>query len=251
MSDIYAAPTADLSRQPGTESVGGNVDDALAGNFEVNMLQTLGEAWRGLKGFKLKCHIALLLYFVVVVVLMVAAGVVASVLGATGADPTVFGVFNVVMQLVVTAVMLPMGIAVMIMAMRHANGSTVSAGEVFRHFGSIGKLVLCYILQTLLIVIGLLLLVIPGLYLMFAYMYAMPLIVEKNLGVWQALEASRKALTRVWFRFVGLLLLLGLINLVAAIPLGLGWIWTIPWTLLAMAMVYQKIYGVEAQTLAD
>ncbi len=251
MSDIYATPEADLSRQTGAGSVGGSVDDAIAGNFEVNMTQTLGEAWRGLKGFKLKCHIALLLYFLVILGLAIAAGVLGAVLGATGADPTVFAALNIVLQLVITAVMLPMGIAVLIMGLRHANGSKVSAGEVFRHFGTMGKLLLCYILQTLLILVGFVLLVLPGIYLMFAYLYAMPLIVEKNLGVWQALEASRKALTRVWFRFFGLMLLLGLINIVAAIPLGLGWIWTIPWTVLTMALVYQKIFGVEAQTVAD
>ena len=251
MSDIYATPEADLARQPGPDVVGGNLDDAVAGNFEVNMMQTLGEAWRGLKGFKLKCHIALLLYFLVILGLAMVAGVLVAVLGATGADPSVFNVINLVVQIVITAVMLPMGIAVLIMGMRHANGGTVSAGEIFRHFGSIGKLLLCYILQTLMILIGLVLLVLPGIYLMFAYMYAMPLIVEKNLGVWRAMETSRKALTRVWFRFFGLMFVIGLINIVAAIPLGLGWIWTIPWAVLTMALVYQKIFGVEARTVAE
>ena len=96
-----------------------------------------------------------------------------------------------------------------------------------------------------------LLFVIPGIYLMYAYMFAMPLIVEKKMGAWHALETSRKAVSKVWFRFFGFVWLLMLINAIAAIPLGLGWIWTLPWSVLAFAMVYIKMFGAEVHTLAD
>ncbi len=251
MADIYATPTADLARSVESDRSGGNIDDAISGNFEVNMLETAGEAWRGMKGFKLKCHIALLLLMLVFLGAMIMYGVIVGVLGATGADQSVLGVLSIVFQLAITFAILPMSVALLIMAMRHANQKSVSAGEIFRHFGTIFKLAVCYILQTILITIGLVLLVLPGIYLMFAYMYAMTLVVEKKMGPWQAMETSRKAVTRVWFRFTGLLLLISLVNLIAAIPLGLGMIWTIPWAVLAMAMIYQKMYGVEAHTLAD
>jgi hypothetical protein len=55
MGDIYATPESDLAYHSPSERSGGNIEDAIAGNIEVNMLETLGEAWRGLKGFKLKC----------------------------------------------------------------------------------------------------------------------------------------------------------------------------------------------------
>jgi len=251
MADIYATPGADLAQGIEADRIGGNIDDAVAGDFQVNMLETLGEAWRGLGGFKLKCHIALLLYFLVFIGVGIAFGVLTLVLEQTGADQSVIGVLSVVFQIVITVVALPMGFAIMIMAMRHANRKSVSAGEIFRHFDVIGSLFVAYLIQTIFVIIGLLLLVLPGIYLMFAYMYAMPLIVEKKMGPWQALETSRKTLTRVWFRFFGFMLLITLINLLGVIPIGLGMIWTIPWSVLAMAMVYQKIYGVEAHTLAD
>ncbi|MDH3389479.1 MAG: DUF975 family protein [Gammaproteobacteria bacterium] len=251
MADIYATPEADLAQGIEADRAGGNIDDAVAGNFQVNMLETLGEAWRGLKGFKLKCHIALALYFLVFLGVAIAFGALTFVLAQSGADQSVIEILGFVFQIAITIVALPMGFAIMIMALRHANQKSVSAGEIFRHFDVIGSLFVAYLIQTIFVVIGLLLLVLPGIYLMFAYMYAMPLIVEKKMGPWQALETSRKTLTRVWFRFFGLMLLITLINLLGAIPLGLGWIWTIPWSVLAMAMVYQKIYGVEAHTLSD
>ena len=250
-SDIYAAPEADLSHTSSSERSGGNVDDAVAGSIQVNMLETLSEAWRGLKGFKLKCHIALTFYFLVFLGVGILFGVLIGVLAATGADETVIAVLGLVVQLVITVVALPMGVAIMIMAMRHQHEKPVSAGEIFRHFGSTLSLMLAYILQMILIMIGLVLLVLPGLYLMIAYMYAMPLIVEKKMSVWQALETSRKAITRVWFRFFGLLMLVSLINMLGILTLGIAWIWTIPWSVLAMSMVYVKMFGAEAHTLAE
>ena len=65
MSDIYATPESDLAYHSPSERSGGTIEDAIAGNIEVKMLETLGEAWRGLKGFKLKCHIATIIWLVV------------------------------------------------------------------------------------------------------------------------------------------------------------------------------------------
>jgi uncharacterized membrane protein len=251
MADIYATPEADLAQDIEADRAGGNIDDAIAGNFRVNMLETLGEAWKGLKGFKLKCHIALVLYLLVFLGAGVLFGLLAAVLASTGADESVIGFLSLVFQVIITLVALPMSYAILIMAMRHANDKSVSAGEIFRHFGTIGSLFVAYILEVILIMIGFVLLVLPGIYLMFAYIYAMPLIVEKKMGPWHALETSRKAVTKVWFRFFGFMWLLTLINMLGAFTLGIAWIWTVPWSILAMAMVYQKIFGIEAHTLAD
>ena len=250
MGDIYATPEAELSQHIDADRVGGNIDDAVAGNFEIGMLDTLGEAWRGLKGFKLKCWIAILLYLLVFIVLGIGFGVVAGIVTQSGGDQSVLVVLNIVFQIVITAVALPMSLAVLIMALRHANGKSVSAGEIFRHFGVVLTLILGYILMTILILIGFVLLVLPGIYLMFAYMYAMPLMLEKKMGAWHAMETSRKALTRVWFRLVGLLIVISLVNALGIFTF-IGWIWTVPLTVLTMAMVYQKIFGVEAHSLAD
>ena len=251
MSDIYATPEAELAQNIVGDRVGGNIDDAVAGNFEVSMTGTLGEAWRQLKGFKLKCHIALVLYTLVFIGAAMVFGFAVTALVMSGADQNVILILNIVFQLVITLIALPMSIAIMIMGIRHAQNKSVSAGEIFRHFGTMGTLLLAYIIMTIMIMIGFVLLVIPGIYLMYAYMFAMPLIVEKKMGAWHALETSRKAVTKVWFRFFGFVWLLMLINLIAMIPLGLGWIWTIPWSVLAFAMVYIKIFGAEVHTLAD
>jgi hypothetical protein len=78
---------------------------------------------------------------------------------------------------------------------------------VFSYFHRIPGAILWYFLMTLMILLGYILLIIPGIYLSFAYMFSLPLMIEKDMTAWQALEVSRKAVTRIWFRATGFLLL--------------------------------------------
>ena len=43
--------------------------------------------------------------------------------------------------------------------------------------------------------------IIPGIYLAVAWMFTLPLIVDKKLDFWSAMELSRKVVTKHWFHF--------------------------------------------------
>ena len=75
--------------------------------------------------------------------------------------------------------------------------------------------------------------------------------IEKDMSAWQALEVSRKAVTHIWFRATGFLLLIMLLLTLGMIPLGIPLIWILPWVSLAFALVYFKLFGAEGETLAD
>ena len=99
--------------------------------------------------------------------------------------------------------------------------------------------------MSILIALGFMLLIIPGIYLSIAYMFALPLIVEKNMDFWQAMETSRKAVTQHWFKlfFTGVLMVI--IYLISTIPLGLGLIWTIPMFVALHGVLYRRIFGID------
>jgi uncharacterized membrane protein len=88
-------------------------------------------------------------------------------------------------------------------------GRPVSIGDVFAGF-SLGfvQLMLVGLLTKLLTIIGLwCCLVLPGLYLLVAWVFSVPLVADKRLEFWSAMELSRKVVTRVWFETFGLMLL--------------------------------------------
>ena len=70
------------------------------------------------------------------------------------------------------------------------------------------------------------------------------LVVERGLSPWQALEASRKAISQHWFKVFGLFFVLMLIMLLSMIPLGIGLIWTLPLLIVTMGVLYRTIFGV-------
>ena len=251
MDDIYATPVSDLAQNIRSERGGGNIEDAIAGNIEVKMLATLGEAWRDLKGFKLKCHIASAIWFVVYLLAAFISIPIIIGLTAVGADKDSASIIGSLVQMIAIAATMPMIAGITILGIRHAQKKTVSSGTVFSYFHRIPGAILWYILMTLMILLGFVLLIIPGIYLSFAYMFSLPLMIEKDLTAWQALEVSRKAVTRIWFRATGFLLLISILITLGMIPLGIPLIWIVPWTALAYAMVYFKLFGAEAQTLAD
>ncbi|MCZ6881890.1 MAG: hypothetical protein O7F15_02640 [Gammaproteobacteria bacterium] len=251
MENVYAAPESDLREQNSAHRTGGSVEDAIAGNIEIGMISTMGEAWRNLKGFKFRCLVAFFLYFIIAIFANFISTPIIFGLIAVGADQATAAVIGGLIQMITSIVIMPMIIGIHIMGMRHAENKSVSPGSIFNYFARVPAVFLCYLIMTIMIMLGLILLILPGIYLMVAYMFSMPLVVEKNMPAWQALEVSRKALTRKWFPIFGLLLLMGFINTLAIFTLGIAWIWTIPWSVLTMSMVYTKLFGAEPHTLAD
>lgn len=251
MSNIYATPTADVTPRVDSARSGGKIDAAIAGDIEVSVLQTMGEAWRGLKGFKLKCHIATVIWFLAYLLAILISLPVYPGLAAIGADEASASIIGSIVQLVAISVTMPMIAGITIMGIRHAQGRSVSAGSILNYFRRAPAAILWYLLTTLMISLGYLLLILPGIYLSFAYMFSLPLMIEKDIGAWRALEISRKAVTRLWFRATGFMLLGTLLLMLGMIPLGIPLIWIVHWVTLAYAMLYFKLFGAEAQTLAD
>ncbi|HYC70350.1 MAG TPA: hypothetical protein VEB66_04025 [Opitutaceae bacterium] len=105
-------------------------------------------------------------------------------------------------------------------ALKKARGTPAEIGDAFSGFGpSFGPLALASLVSTLLITIGFIFLIIPGIYLAVAWMFSFLVIREKGLPFWDGMELSRRVVSAQWFRVFGLFLLLTVIVwAVAAIP---------------------------------
>ncbi|MDH5324680.1 MAG: DUF975 family protein [Gammaproteobacteria bacterium] len=255
MSDIYKAPEAQLTEAPSTEGYG-SLERGVTGQFQFFINDILNEAWAKTKGNKLTVFLAAILYLVVVLPVTFLVPVVLGALGfATELVPgepiasdVIVGAF--LNQVIVTVVSLPLGAGLFMMGLKMAAGVAVSPTEVVSYFHKTLPLAITALIMYIMIAIGLILLVLPGIYLMVAYYLAVPLVVEKGLSPWQALEASRKAVSKCWFRFVGLGLLVWIIVVISVIPLFIGLIWTVPLMLIAFGVVYRNIFGIEAANAA-
>jgi len=103
---------------------------------------------------------------------------------------------------------------------------------------------------TLLMVLGFLCLILPGIYLWVAWTFTLPLIVDRRLDFWSAMEVSRKMVTRHWWKLLGLVLVLALLKYAGLLVFCLGIFITGPIALAALMYAYEDIFG-AAGRLAD
>ena len=151
---------------------------------------------------------------------------------------------QLIMQPAMMAVMMPFVGGIVVMCLKHLQGQQVAFGDLFSAFNKTLPLVLAAILINIMVMLGFILLIIPGIYLSICYILVVPLIIDRDLGVWQAMEASRKAITKSWFSVFGMYFVLMLIMLVSMIPFGIGLLWTMPLMAVAFMMMYKKMFGI-------
>jgi glycerophosphoryl diester phosphodiesterase family protein/uncharacterized protein DUF4339 len=156
-------------------------------------------------------------------------------------------------------------------------------GDVFSGFGSsFGQLVLGYLIPVLLIgasmlpgagiiaypiflmahrnavtaplllcaSVGLLIAIIPLVYLSVSWIFTLPLIIDRQTDFWTAMAASRKMVTKHWAAVFALLVVCGLINVVGFGLCFVGFFVSLPITLSALMYAYESIFSTPAPTSA-
>ncbi|HZZ19155.1 MAG TPA: GYF domain-containing protein [Opitutaceae bacterium] len=92
--------------------------------------------------------------------------------------------------------------------LRKVRGQATTIRDLFFGFTKpFMSLLVAGILVAILITVGIFCLVLPGIYLIVSYVFTQMLIVDRGLGFWEAMEASRKVVTKQWWRILGLVLL--------------------------------------------
>jgi uncharacterized membrane protein len=130
-------------------------------------------------------------------------------------------------------------------ALQHLRGRVPQFSDFFGGFNKYVPLILAHIAVSLLTALGLLLLILPGIYLAVAYWLTVPTVLDRNFNFWSSMEISRRLITRNWFSMLGFLLVFLLINLVGLLACGLGLLVTLPWTACSLVSAYADIVGLE------
>ena len=134
--------------------------------------------------------------------------------------------------------------------LKRYRGEPVTVGDAFCGFSRHALfLILAGLLGSLLVTIGFMMLLIPGIYLCVAYIYTPILILDKKLGVWTAMEVSRRLVTAHWFTVFFMLLTGFLIELLGLVCLGFGIFVSYPIVCGAIAASYEMIVNPRRVTI--
>jgi uncharacterized membrane protein len=127
-------------------------------------------------------------------------------------------------------------------------GENAGVGDAFSGFGpSTGQLISLSLVQMILVLIGYVLCVIPGIYLSVAWYFAIPLIIDRQMNFWEAMELSRKMVNKHWFIIFAFLIVYGLLALAGFIACCVGFFVTMPIGFAALMYAYETIFS-KSQT---
>jgi hypothetical protein len=201
----------------------------------------LKEAWRKTQGAKGTVWAGSAVMYLVLLAL-VAGG---ALLMPSGSSGMAGFIGEMLIILIINAVTVIFTAGLLLMGIRKVADQPIAWNMVFRGFSTAGKIIVATILQSLLVGIGFLLLVLPGIYLAIGYAMTIPLIIDRRMSPWQAMEASRQAIHRQWWKVAGIFLIMTLLLNLSMVPAGIGLIWTWPMFIILAGVVYRSLFGIE------
>lgn len=136
---------------------------------------------------------------------------------------------------------------IMFLFLRLIRGERADFGDGFAGFSlAFLQLFLVGLVKWLLIALGFICCVLPGIYLLVVWTFAVPLIIDKRLDFWPAMELSRKVVNRHWWTILGLGLIAYLVLLLGACCCGVGYFIALPVAIGAITFAYDDIFGAHS-----
>ena len=212
--------------------------------YDFDIIEMIKEGFNRIEGVKGIFLAAFVVYIVVAIIMQI-------ILGIFFPSPPPPAQPNLLNQQIVTIlsypVLMPLIVGVIMLAINYSRGEYIEFKSIFNYYHLMGKLALAGIFIYIMTIIGFVLFVLPGIYLSIAYVFTLPLIADKGMDVWEAMELSRKAVTKHWFKVFGLFFLLSLMMGLGALVFGIGLIWAVPLLFVTLyGLLYPLIFdGVE------
>ena len=217
------------------------VDTKNIPEYDFDIIEIIKEGFKRIEGVKGIFLAAFIVYVAVSIV-------VQMVLVTFFPSPPPPAEPNLLNQQIVTIlsypVLMPLIVGVIMLAIHYSRGKPIAFNSIFNYYHLVGKLSLAALLIYIMTVIGFVLLILPGIYLSVAYIFTLPLIADKGMDVWEAMELSRKSVTKHWFKVFGLFFLLSIMMALGALTLGIGLIWAVP-------LLFVTLYGLLYPLIFD
>jgi hypothetical protein len=243
--------------------VGGSIEEAVKGDYSLDVAAILKEAWQ----ITLKSRLAINLgLFTCLIIGMLVSVLVSSQLGGIEVaiqDPQSATLLNII----VTLVVYPFIVGVEMMGVFHSVGLKTKPQLIFAFLKRGSWVAVSALLTSTLVTIGLTLFYLPGIFLAVALSLALPLVVEKKMSPIKAVVVSIQATRFQWFKIFALYVILALAVVVSALPIvasgqsEFGFI-AIAFFLFCLAylaplfynvkgILYREIFGLQMQTSPD
>lgn len=129
------------------------------------------------------------------------------------------------------------------MGIRCAQNQSIVTLDIVGCLPSILGLALVQLIVIWLVSIGLLLLVLPGLYLLIATAFAVPLVAERNCGIFASILLSITTVNRYLGQFFLLFMMFFALSMLAFATFGIVLLWVVPFYYCVLGLIYVELFG--------
>jgi hypothetical protein len=174
--------------------------------------------------------------------------IIIVLLWAVGAFPVSFGGHGAIPGSSILSLLLygPLMGGLYYSYLKRIRGEKVSVETAFSGLGKrFVQLLLGSLVGFLLIGLGLICFVLPGIYFLVCWAYAIPLIIDKELDFWPAMSLSRQMVRKHWWKNLALLIVLAVVHASGLLLFGVGIFLTAPIAIAAFAYAYTDIFASE------
>lgn len=159
-----------------------------------------------------------------------------------------------IIEIVVVFIVAPLISGLYMMGANHARGVKTTVFSLFKYIPLIFVLALTQLVNSIIVQLGLMLLIVPGIYLWMATSFSLLLVVDKSLTPLSAIVLSCKVFNAYWYPLTGLFLVMALLFVTVPFTLGLSLIWIMPLYFSLVGLLYEELIGggkvrTEAKTL--
>ena len=135
----------------------------------------------------------------------------------------------------------PLTAGFFLVANRISRGVEVQFSNYFDGFSYWGILIVTSLVSGILTFFGILALILPGIYLAVAFMFAIPFALYSGTDFWISLELSLKLITKNWWKFFGFVIVLFVFNILGFLCFFVGLLVTIPVSYFAIYAVFEEL----------
>lgn len=135
----------------------------------------------------------------------------------------------------------PLVCGVYLVANRQSQKEYLDFQNFFDGFKYWWNLVITNLISSILIVGGIILLIVPGVYLLVGYMFCLLFVIFGGFDFWTSMELSRRLIQTNWLKFFLFLLVLLALNIAGLLFFIIGIFVTIPMSYLAVYILFEEL----------
>lgn len=135
------------------------------------------------------------------------------------------------------------GLAIIRISLRFNKGETAEFEDLWMGYPKFLEFFVGSLLYGLLVMVGFILLIVPGIYWAVKYQFYGYCILDRDVGPWEGLKMSGEITKGSWWNLFWLGLLSGLIAMAGACACCVGLFWAMPTVMVAHGFAYMRLAG--------